>query len=75
MRGATDPAGAIRDFGRALRLDPELAPAYYSRGVAHQALGNRSGAIADFERALALGLSEAQAADARRRLASLRSAR
>jgi tetratricopeptide (TPR) repeat protein len=72
IRGPSDLPGAVADWSAALRIDPELAPAYHSRGVAREALGDRAGAIADYERALALGLSAAEVADARRRLAALR---
>jgi protein O-mannosyl-transferase len=72
IRSGSDLTGAIADWSAALRIDPELAPAYYSRGVAREALGDRAGAVADYERALALGLPGTEAADARRRLAGLR---
>jgi len=75
VRAEGDLPGALSDFSRALRLDPGLAPAYYSRAVAYQALGQRAGAVADLERALSLGLPGSQAADARRRLAALRKGR
>lgn len=75
IRGESDLPGAIADWSAALRIDPELAAAYHSRGVAREALGDRAGAIADYERALAQGLPAAAAADARRRLAALRARR
>ncbi len=72
IRAVSDLPGAVADWSAALRIDPELAPAYYSRGVAREALGDRAGAIADYERALAIGLPAIEQVDARRRLGALR---
>lgn len=44
---------AIADFGRALRIDPDLVEAYIERGLAHQARGAYESAILDFDAALA----------------------
>ena len=47
-----DPARAIKDFDRALRLDPGDARAYYNRGFAYRKLGDTARAIEDYDRAL-----------------------
>lgn len=44
---------AIADFGRALRIDPDLVEAYIERGLAHQARGAYESAMLDFDAALA----------------------
>jgi Flp pilus assembly protein TadD len=46
------PADALREFGRALALDPASALAHNNRGVALLSLGQREVAREDFERAL-----------------------
>ena len=46
---------AIREFGEAISIDPELAEAYGKRAVAHAASGNEAAADADFEKAVELG--------------------
>jgi len=51
------------DFNKALELDPNLAQAYYNRGRAYQALGDREKAIADFQKVLEIS----QDADLRQR--------
>ena len=44
--------GAIEDFGKAVRFDPEDAPAYFNRGVAYYIIGGRlADAEADFKKA------------------------
>lgn len=47
---------AIADYDAAIEKDPSFADAYYNRGYAHQASGDRRRAIADFREARALGL-------------------
>jgi Flp pilus assembly protein TadD len=42
-------------LSRALELDPHNGEYYYSRGLAHQANGDREAARRDFQRAVALG--------------------
>lgn len=39
---------AMEDFNQALRLDPELAAAYYNRGFVRSKLQNYQGAIENF---------------------------
>ncbi len=45
---------AVADFGRALRLDPNLAAAYFERGLVHHNRGAFDEAITDYDRALRL---------------------
>jgi protein O-mannosyl-transferase len=51
---AARPAEALREFGRALALQPGNARAVNNRGVALLALGQKAAARKDFERALAM---------------------
>ena len=55
---AGDLAGAIADYTRALKADPDLAPALTNRGTAHLALGDYAAAVADLSRSIALDPSE-----------------
>ncbi len=50
----TDPQGALTALEKAVTLAPGYYLAVVNRGLAKEALGDRDGAIADFERALAL---------------------
>ena len=43
---------AVRDYTRAIELQPENAYAYYNRGIAHDRQGNFRGAIGDYTKAL-----------------------
>lgn len=59
LRGAArssvgEEARAVGDFGRALRLDPNLAVAYFERALVHHARGAFDSAVADYDRALAI---------------------
>ncbi len=47
---------AIEDYTRAIRLDPNLAEAYYNRGLAHLALKQDAEATSDLSKAGELGL-------------------
>lgn len=49
-----DYEGAIKEFDRVLRIDPNFVEAYYRRGLAKFDSGNLEGALADFTQALAL---------------------
>ncbi|GAM99507.1 hypothetical protein U91I_03161 [alpha proteobacterium U9-1i] len=60
-----EQARAIADFGRALRLDPNLASAYFDRGLVHHSRGAFESALADYDRALALDPALSEAAQRR----------
>ena len=49
-------ANAIRDYDRAISLDPGLAWAYYHRGIAHGGAGHRRKKVEDLRAAARLGL-------------------
>lgn len=49
-----EQARAVADFGRALRLNPRLAVAYFERALIHHARGAFDSAVADYDRALAI---------------------
>ena len=53
--------GAIKDYDKALELNPDYANAYYNRGVAKGKLGDYKGAIEDFDKAIALNPNYADA--------------
>ena len=52
--GLGDYQQAIKDFDRAIELDPKLAEAYWGRGNTYHALGDYQQAIKDFDRAIEL---------------------
>jgi tetratricopeptide (TPR) repeat protein len=56
-----DSQGAIVDFDRAIRIDPQDAIAYYNRGLAKFELGDNQGAIVDFDRVIAIDPQDAEA--------------
>ncbi|MDF1727864.1 MAG: tetratricopeptide repeat protein [Sulfitobacter sp.] len=64
LRGAEDYAAAIEAYNSALELAPETAPVrwvlYYSRGIAHERLGNDVAMEEDFRAALALNSEQPQ---------------
>ena len=45
---------AIADFDEAIRLDPKFTVAYGNRAIAYKTLGDKTKAISDFERFIAL---------------------
>ena len=45
---------AIKDYNKAIQLDPELAEAYCNRGVAYEHTGEFERAIADHTKAIEL---------------------
>ena len=49
-------ANAIRDYDRAISLDPGLAWAYYHRGIAHGGAGHGRKKVEDLRAAARLGL-------------------
>ena len=56
-----DAAAAVRDFDRALELEPGLAEAALNRGLLHHAAGRFPEAVADLEQALRGGYPPAAA--------------
>jgi tetratricopeptide (TPR) repeat protein len=47
-----DRQGAIDDYNRAIQLQPDRALGYYLRAKTRYKLGNKKGAINDFDRAI-----------------------
>ena len=47
---------AIPDLDKAIALNPACAEAYYQRGIAQDYLNDKTGALADYNKAIALGL-------------------
>lgn len=45
---------AIKDFDKAIELDPSLAEAYYDRGLAYSELNQYEKAIKDYDKAIEL---------------------
>ena len=56
-----DKQGAISDFDKAIAINPQVALAYYNRGIAKSALGDYHGAIRDFDKAIAINPQFAEA--------------
>lgn len=52
---------AIAEYDAAIRLNPQIADAYYNRGVAYANLGEHQQAIEDYNEALRLDPQDAQA--------------
>ncbi len=46
---------AIKDYDKAIQIDPQYAKAYYGRGLAYKFLGNSKKAIDDFRKFLTIG--------------------
>jgi tetratricopeptide (TPR) repeat protein len=59
--GLGDYQQAIKDFDRAIELDPKLAEAYWGRGKTYHGLGDYQQAIKDFDRAIELDPKLAEA--------------
>jgi tetratricopeptide (TPR) repeat protein len=55
-----DYQAAIEDYNRVIELNPNLALAYYNRGLVRTKLSDRQGAIADFQRAADLYQQQGQ---------------
>jgi tetratricopeptide (TPR) repeat protein len=60
-----DYKGALTDFDRVLRLNPNYEAAYTGRGVAKGNLGDRKGAIEDFSQAIRIDPNNVRAYAAR----------
>ncbi len=54
-----DYKGAIQDYNKAIELNPDLAEAYYNRGVAKIFLGQKDDGCLDLSKAGELGHAEA----------------
>ncbi|MEI6687187.1 MAG: tetratricopeptide repeat protein, partial [Planctomycetota bacterium] len=50
---------AIADYTKAIELNPNLATAYYNRGIVLKSLGKTEAAIADFTKARDLKINKA----------------
>jgi tetratricopeptide (TPR) repeat protein len=55
-----DKQGAIADYERAIKINPQYAQAYENRGVAKSGLGNNQGAIIDLSKAAELFRQQGQ---------------
>lgn len=51
---------ALVDYNKAVELKPDFAVAYYNRGIARQAKGDRAGAVADFNKAIDLKIFDSE---------------
>lgn len=56
-----DFLGAIEDFDRVIRLNPNNADAFYNRGFARYKLGNKPGAVEDYTKATGINPKKAAA--------------
>ncbi|MBG1259638.1 tetratricopeptide repeat protein [Nostoc sp. BAE] len=54
---------AIEDFNQAIKINPNLAEAYYNRGSVRFNLGDKQGAIADLQKAADLFQQEGKTQD------------
>ena len=59
--GRNELSKAIDDYSIAIRIDSNLAEAYYNRGIARSKSGNKQAAIQDLSKAGELGLYDAYA--------------
>jgi tetratricopeptide (TPR) repeat protein len=55
-----DINGALQDFAKAIEIYPQYAPAYLHRGLMRIAQNNKDAACVDLNKAVELGLKEAQ---------------
>ena len=53
-RDLGDNKAAIDDYDQAIKLKPDYALAYYNRGIARNALGDKQSAILDYQKAAEL---------------------
>ena len=56
-----DKAGAIKHYTQAITINPQLAIAYYNRGLAKYESGDKAGAIADYTQAITINPQYAKA--------------
>ena len=49
-----DYLGALQDYNKAIKLDPDYSNAYYNRGLSKSELKNYSGAMQDYNKACLL---------------------
>ena len=66
---------AVKDFDRAIELEPDVVGHWGNRGTAKQHLNDIDGAIADFEHVLQLSPNDAKSAVVRESIAKLKAAR
>ncbi|MBN1694163.1 tetratricopeptide repeat protein [candidate division WOR-3 bacterium] len=60
---------AIRDFDKAIQLNPEYVDAYYYRGNAYRSKGDYAKAIQDYDKAIELNPESAEVVNSDRKLA------
>ena len=53
-----DMQNAIKYFSQAIKIDPYYCEAYYERGIVRDELGEKQGAIADFQAAADIYIKE-----------------
>ena len=58
---------SIKDYDKAIELDPNDAAAYYNRGHSYSDLGQYQRAIEDFDKAIELDPNDAEARTLRQR--------
>ena len=58
-----DYSGAIRDYTKAIKIDPKYARAYFKRGMAKYELEDYSGAIRDYTKAIKISPKDASLPD------------
>jgi len=56
-----DYQGAMKEFDKAVEINPKYVDAYYSRGMAKAKLGDDRGAIEDYNKAIEINPSYADA--------------
>ena len=54
-----DYKGALKDFNKAIELDPKLSDAYFNRGLAKIQLGQKDSGCLDLSKAGEMGYSQA----------------
>ena len=59
---------AITDFHKAIAFDPNFTPAYNTRGLAYEKMGDKEQAIADYRKVLEIDPSNQKAKEGLKRL-------